>query len=152
MNVLYLFNLGHVFTARPATTCSRSTMDTLEQCVKSIQSQQYKHQSDVAEVLLVSLLLTLNKFHTLFWCFLFWLWTSKCRLGGCTKFRLEVSSSDEIFSEQLQGLHSEPCQISKMECFTKTIFTKCSILDVWQSSKYASVITGKGLRLDHMVF
>ena len=73
MNVLYLFNLGHVFTARPATTCSRSTMDTLEQCVKSIQSQQYKHQSDVAEVLLVSLLLTLNKFHTLFWCFLCWL-------------------------------------------------------------------------------
>ena len=26
------------------------------------------------------LLLPLNKFHTLFWCFHCWLWTSKCRL------------------------------------------------------------------------
>ena len=140
MNVFYLFNLGHLFTARTATTCSRSTMDTLEHCVKSIQSQQYKHQSDVAEVLLVSLLLTLNKFHTLFWCFLCWLWTSNCRLSGCTKFRLEVSSSDEIFSEQLQGLHSEPCQVSKMECFTKTNFTKGSILNVFFSIHYFTSI------------
>ena len=29
----------------------------------------------------VSLLLTLNRFHTLFWCFHYWLWTSKCQLG-----------------------------------------------------------------------
>ena len=30
---------------------------------------------------LVSLLLTLNRFHTLFWCFYCWLKTSNCRLG-----------------------------------------------------------------------
>ena len=30
-------------------------------------------------------LLTLNRFHTLFWCFHCWLWTSKCPLGrSCT--------------------------------------------------------------------
>ena len=42
---------------------------------------------------------------------------------------------------------SEPCQISKVEYFAKiingfypsTVFTKCSDLDVWQVSKYASV-------------
>ena len=33
------------------------------------------------KVVLVSLLLTLNRFHTLFWFFYCLLWTSKCRLG-----------------------------------------------------------------------
>ena len=32
------------------------------------------------DVVLLSLLLTLNRFHTLFWCF-YWFWTSKCRIG-----------------------------------------------------------------------
>ena len=30
----------------------------------------------------VSLLLTVKKFRTLFWCFRYWLWVSKCRLGN----------------------------------------------------------------------
>ena len=30
---------------------------------------------------LASLLLTLNRFHTLLWCFHHWLWTSNCRLS-----------------------------------------------------------------------
>ena len=29
--------------------------------------------------------ITLNRFHTLFWCFHCWLWTSKCRLGSSQK-------------------------------------------------------------------
>ena len=29
----------------------------------------------------LTLLLTLNRFHTFFWCFCCWFWTSKCRLG-----------------------------------------------------------------------
>ena len=29
--------------------------------------------------------ITLNRFHTLFWCFHCWLWTSKCRLGPSQK-------------------------------------------------------------------
>ena len=31
-------------------------------------------------VILVSLFLTINRFHTCFWCFHYWLWTKKCRL------------------------------------------------------------------------
>ena len=34
------------------------------------------------DFILVSLLLTLNRFHTLFWCFHYWFWTSKSWLGG----------------------------------------------------------------------
>ena len=49
-------------------------METLEQYVKSV---------------LVSLLLTLNRFHTLFWCFQCWIWKSKCRL--VTQFDFGIS-------------------------------------------------------------
>ena len=51
---------------QPVFTCSKSTMETTEQFAKSTTS---------------SLLLILNKFYTLFWCFHCWLWTSKCWLG-----------------------------------------------------------------------
>ena len=47
-----------------------------------------KHQNKVwnlfkvnHDVVLVSLLLTLNKFHPLFWCFYCWLKTTKCQVG-----------------------------------------------------------------------
>ena len=33
-------------------------------------------------VILVSLLLTWDRSHTLFWCFHCWFWTNKCRLGS----------------------------------------------------------------------
>ena len=36
---------------------------------------------DVIDVVLVSWLLTLSRFYTLFWCFHCWLWICKCRLG-----------------------------------------------------------------------
>ena len=41
-----------------------------------------KHQDYIKDVVLVSLLLTLKKFYTLFWCFYCWLWTMKCRLDS----------------------------------------------------------------------
>ena len=57
-----------------------------------------------------------------------------------------------MYSERWQmysprQMYSEPCQTSKKELFAKTvnswmplnIFTKSSILDVWQGSEYASV-------------
>ena len=50
---------------QPAFTCSNWVMETPKNCGKSI---------------LVSLLLILNRFHTLFWYFHCWLWTNKCRL------------------------------------------------------------------------
>ena len=52
----------------PVFTCSNLTMKAPEQYVKYVQSQQWKDQNNFSEVIL-SLMLTLNKFHTLFWCF-----------------------------------------------------------------------------------
>ena len=42
---------------QPTFTCSKSTMETLEQYVKSVQTLQERHQNDVNDVV-VSLLLT----------------------------------------------------------------------------------------------
>ena len=69
--------------AQAAFTCSKLTMETLEQCVKSLQSWQLRHQNDVKEVdvVLVSLVLTLNRFHPVFWVFHCWLWTIKYGLS-----------------------------------------------------------------------
>ena len=55
-----------------------------------VQSQQGKYQNNVNNVVLVSFLLTLNRFHTLFWCFDCWLWTSKYRLG-CETVRCKTT-------------------------------------------------------------
>ena len=38
-------------------------MEISEQCVISVQSQQYRHQNNVNDVILMFLLLTLNEFH-----------------------------------------------------------------------------------------
>ena len=62
---------------KPAFTCSKSTMKTQETFVKPIQSWQKRHQNHAIDVRLLSLLLTLNRFQTFFWCFHCWLWTSK---------------------------------------------------------------------------
>ena len=48
-------------------------------CCKSVQSYQYWHK----DVVLLSLLLTLNRFDTLLWCLHCWLWISKYWLGCC---------------------------------------------------------------------
>ena len=58
-----------------------------------IQSQQWKHQNKarnivkvnnkrikVNDIVMLSLLLTLNIFHTLLQCFHCWIWTSRCQL------------------------------------------------------------------------
>ena len=44
---------------------------------KLIKTAEWK---DAIDVVSVSFLLTLNRFHTLFQCFHCWIWTSKCRL------------------------------------------------------------------------
>ena len=51
---------------QPAFTCSKSVIVTPEQCF--------------IDTILVSSLLTLNRFRKLFWFFYYWLWTRKCRL------------------------------------------------------------------------
>ena len=60
--------------------------DVCSQQALLVQNQQWKHEnnlwnlwchSDITDVDLISLLLTLNRFHTLFMCFR----TGKCHLG-----------------------------------------------------------------------
>ena len=50
-------------------TCSKSTIETLEKGVKYVQKNTKKYQNDAIDVVLMSLLLTLNIFHTFFYCF-----------------------------------------------------------------------------------
>ena len=54
---------------QPAITYLKLTKETLEKGVKYVQSYLKKHQNDAKDVVLASLLLTLNIFHTLFLCF-----------------------------------------------------------------------------------
>ena len=50
-------------------SCLKSKMETPEQCVKSVQSSQYKQRKEVTDVFLVSLLLALNRFQFFFGVF-----------------------------------------------------------------------------------
>ena len=57
-----------VLGTQSAFTCFKSTLKTPKQCGKSVQSQRWRHQ-----FVLMSLLLILNKFHSLFsflYCYL----------------------------------------------------------------------------------
>ena len=45
------------------------------------KSNNKSNRTTLFDVILVSLLFTLNTFHTLFSCFHSWLWTNKCVLG-----------------------------------------------------------------------
>ena len=54
-----------------AFTCSKLTIETLEQGLKYVQ----RHHTSVIDIVLLSLLLTLNLFHIFSCCFYYWLWT-----------------------------------------------------------------------------
>ena len=58
-------------------TCSKSKIETLEKGVKGRVFIKKRLEHDVVLVFL----LTLNTFHTFFWCFCCWPWTSKYLLG-----------------------------------------------------------------------
>ena len=62
---IYLFKVNNRNSRTMCKICSKLTIKTPER-------GQWRF--------LVSLLSTLNRFHTLFWCFY---WTSKCPLGSC---------------------------------------------------------------------
>ena len=61
-------NVKHVLQAsiQCAFTCSKSATETVEQSMKSVQSQEQRHQNNVNNVIVMSLLLILNRFHALF--------------------------------------------------------------------------------------
>ena len=47
----------------------KSAMETTEQCMKVCNKDPNKHQTDLNDVVQVSLLFNLDKIRTLFWCF-----------------------------------------------------------------------------------
>ena len=57
------FSVGE---SQPLFTSSKSTMETPDYYVKSAQSKHQRHQHDVNDGVLMSLLLTLSRFFTLF--------------------------------------------------------------------------------------
>ena len=65
-NIIYLFKFNN------------NNKKILEKSVKYVQSQQWRQQNNVV---LVSLLLTLNIFYTFFQCLYCGLWAGKCLLG-----------------------------------------------------------------------
>ena len=69
------YEMAHskILPFQPVITCSKLTIETLEQCVKcskltikTPERRHWRHQNDAIGVVLVSLLLTLDIFHTLF--------------------------------------------------------------------------------------
>ena len=61
----------------------KSALNRYQYFMKDVPGQHYMF-GGVSDVVLVSLLLALNRFHTLLSCNDFWLWTSKCLLGWQT--------------------------------------------------------------------
>ena len=59
----------------------RNIRKRCETCSKLIIQTQERQTMTDNDVVLVSLLLTLNMFHTCFLCFYYWLWTGICLLG-----------------------------------------------------------------------
>ena len=81
---------------------------------------------------------TLNIFHTFFWCFYCWLWTSKC-LSSSKLFSTNVKGQDQtlaVFSEKfydfiLYALQKQPpevfwkvCNIHKKKPVLESVFNK----------------------------
>ena len=69
------YEMAHskILPFQPASTCSKLTIETLEQdvkcsklTIKTPERRHWRHQNDAIGVVLVSLLLTLDIFHTLF--------------------------------------------------------------------------------------
>ena len=104
---------------KPAFTCSKLTIETIEQCeiyakltIKTPERRQWRRCG--------VLLLTLNRFHTMFWCFHCLLWTYRCRQGAvremnCWRFFLWA------FSERQKVFSAENSTFVRLCCFLRVI-------------------------------
>ena len=77
-------------------------METLEQCVKSVK---YTKAMSI-DFVLVSPLLTFDRFYTFFCCFQWWLWTSKCQLGFLKPYiELKYKGSSQYIYSNINSYH-----------------------------------------------
>ena len=68
----------------------------------------------------------LNRFHSLFWCFYCWLWTSKCRPGEIGKY---CRNAIEIISQKVQ-IHAKRSR-KKLSCQRYFAISICSNFGQW---------------------
>ena len=73
--------LGIIGLLQLIFTCSKPRTEILKRCIKSVHSWHQRHQKDVIEVILVSLLLNFEQMLHIVLCFQWWLWTYTCQLG-----------------------------------------------------------------------
>ena len=74
-----------------------------------------KHQIDVIDVVLLPLMLTLDKFQTLFWCLNRWFWTkwidfTHCSGAFITNFEQVNIGWDEVLSDTFSSIFFEALQ------------------------------------------
>ena len=67
------------------------------------------------------LLLTLNRFHTLFWCFHCWIWTCKCQLGI-------ISESLPVFPRVPKTIYEKMFEMCQYVSLVATILYQLSLL------------------------
>ena len=72
----------------PRFTYSKWAMEIPKHCQKICSKKAKNTLEHVIDVILMPLLLTLSRFHTLIWCFHGCLWTSKYQLGRYESFNL----------------------------------------------------------------
>ena len=59
------------------------------------------------DVILVSFSLTLNRFHTLVWCFYCWLWASNCWLVNFWNHYISSKNADENYQKNSPIFHCD---------------------------------------------
>ena len=72
--------------------------------------------------------MTLNIFHTLFWCLYRWLWTSKCQLGQCDFWECNANCSS--FSQSMALI----CVLLLMFCYSFLATSYICSLDIINSN------------------
>ena len=64
----------------------------------------WRNLNNANDVVLVSFLWNLNKFHTLFWCLPRWIWTGMCQLEHWNNYSLQWNSqASKNFNESRQN-------------------------------------------------
>ena len=85
-----------------------------------------KNQNHINNVVRVSLLLTLNKFHTFFWCCHGQLWTSKCWVGSDWRYNENRKFLCLGFVVRRDGWGWRKASTAqKMKFSIKNFFSKC---------------------------
>ena len=90
----------------------------------------------VNDVVVLPVLITLNRFHTVFWCFYWWIWTGIYPMGyGCQPIHMNVLFYNKIkFSNVLILIWSAKTRCFKLQYMVKA-FIKWYLFE-WTVGRY----------------